>query len=402
MQPIYLDHNATTPIDPVVVSAMTDCYQAGPANPASPHASGRIAQQRIEESRQEIARILGAEIGSRTADVVVFTSGGTESNNLCSRGLAGETPGRLIVSAIEHSSTLATAQSMQRRGWQVNMLRVGQSGQIDLDHLADLLRETGRSPCVVSIMLANHETGVLQPIQEAARLCRDAGVRIHSDAVQAAGKIPVDFRRLDVDAVTIAAHKFHGPAGIGAVLLRNDIRLQPILFGGPQQMGVRPGTEPVALAVGMQVALQRWEREASERAQRMRSGRDALERRLGEQNLEVVVNGQEPRLPHTSNLSFLGLDRQALWMALDLAGIQCSTGSACASGASDLSPVLQAMDLGSARTESALRFGLGATTTAADIEQAAGRILSTIQYLRQRNSAAKSASSGRERRPKAI
>ncbi len=175
MEPIYLDHNATTPIDPAVVSAMVDCYQAGPANPASPHAAGRMAQQRIEEARQEIARILGGEIGSRTADVVVFTSGGTESNNLAIRGLAGDSPGRFIVSTIEHSSTLATAQSLQQQGWQVEMLRVGQTGQIDLDHLAELLREPGPAPCLVSIMLANHETGVLQPIQEAAKICRDAG-----------------------------------------------------------------------------------------------------------------------------------------------------------------------------------------------------------------------------------
>ena len=402
VKPIYLDHNATTPVDPAVVEAMNACHRQGLANPASPHAAGRHARQLLEQARQGVARILGANTRSRAADRLIFTSGGTEANNLALRGLAGDAPTRLIVSAIEHPSTLAAAAWMRRCGWLVDTLRSLPNGQIDLDHLRELLSASDPPPRLVSVMLANNETGVLQPVPEVVNLCRAEGILIHCDAVQVAGKLPLDFRALDVDALTIAAHKFHGPAGIGALLLRHGVSLQPLLFGGHQQLGLRPGTEPVALAAGMHAALQLWEQQAAERTRRLRHGRDTFEHLLRQGDPGVVMNGEEPRVHHTSNVSFLGLDRQALWMALDLAGVQCATGSACASGASEPSHVLRAMGLEAARTDSALRFSLGVTTTIAEVEQAVDRILSTMKHLRPRILPPNSSASPREARSKAV
>ncbi len=404
MEPIYLDHNATTPILPAVAEAMHACYQEGLANPASPHGAGRRARRRLEEAREGIGRILQADLQSRAANDLIFTSGGTEANNLALRGLAGNQPGRLIVSSIEHPSTLETARWLQKRGWTVQLLRVLQNGQVDLDHLETLLkpRDSEPPPQVVSVMWANNETGVIQPIDEISRRCRAVGSRFHCDAVQVVGKIPVDFARTEIDALTIAAHKFHGPVGIGGLFLRRGVHLEPILFGGHQQRGLRPGTEPIALAVGMHVALQLWEQQREQRILGMRTARDTLEQRLRQEDPKVEVNGEEPRLPHATNLSFLDLDRQALWMALDLAGVQCSTGSACASGASDPSHVLQAMGLDAARIESALRLSVGATTTVTDVESAVGRILNTVRHLRRRDSPLKSSSSARETQPEGI
>lgn len=401
MNSIYLDHNTTTPIDPAVVEAMRACQMLPPGNPASQHAAGRRARQLLEETRDAIARILGAAQNPLAADRLLFTSGGTESNNLALRGLVGDPPGRLIVSSIEHLSVLAVAGRLRDSGWQVDLLRALPSGRVDLNHLDELLAREPR-PRVVSVMWANNETGVLQPVAEVARRCRQAGIRCHCDAVQGVGKLPVDFRSLDVDAMSLSAHKFSGPCGIGALLLRHGVRLEPQLFGGHQQWGLRPGSEPVALAVGMLAALRRWEAQAPQRAAAGQTGRDTFERQLLEADAAVVVNGSEPRLPQTSNLSFLGLDRQALWMALDLAGLECSTGSACSSGASEPSHVLLAMGLTSDRVDSALRFSLGYATTMPDVMDAADRILRTVKHLRRCVSAANSSPSSREPASEAV
>ncbi len=401
MKRIYLDHNTTTPIDPAVIEAMNACYGLELGNPASLHAAGRRARQLLEETREGISRMLGAALSPPAADRLIFTSGGTEANNLALQGMAGDEPARLIVSSIEHLSTLSTAARLQHRGWQVELLRALPSGRIDLDHL-DALLVRDPLPCVVSVMWANNETGVLQPVDDVARRCRAAGVRIHCDAVQVVGKLPVDFHALDVDALTVSAHKFSGPCGVGALVLRHGVRLQPQLFGGHQQWGLRPGSEPVALAVGMLAALQRWQSQADQRAMQWRTNRDMLEQRLRQVDPAVAVNGDEPRLPQTSNLSFLGLDRQTLWMALDLDGLECSTGSACSSGASEPSHVLQAMGLAADRVDSALRFSLGTATTPSEVEQAVDRILHTLKHLRRHVSAANSSPSSRDPEPKAV
>ena len=263
-EPLYLDHNSTTPIDARVVEAMERCWREGLANPASQHFAGRRARRAIEEAREGIAEILGANVSGMQADRLIFTSGGTEANNLALLGLteAAADGGQVIISAIEHPSITAAAEVLQRRGVDVQKLPVDANGVVQLGALEELL---AKPTALVSVMLANNETGVLQPVAEIAQACAARGITMHTDAVQAVGKVPVHFRELGVSALTMAAHKFHGPLGIGALLLRHETQLAPQLWGGFQQSGLRPGTEPVALAVGMHKALALWKAEADSR-----------------------------------------------------------------------------------------------------------------------------------------
>jgi cysteine desulfurase len=380
MAPIYLDHNATTPIHPAVLAEMERCYHEAHGNPASPHQEGRRARRVLEDARDAIASLLGADVTSSQADQLVFTSGGTEANNLALFGLSGTAPGRVIRSAIEHPSVLGPSDQLARAGRQVRELRVGRDGVADLNHLREMLAEPTR---LVSLMLGNNETGVLQPVQEAARLCHESGALLHTDAVQVVGKLPVHFRQLGADAMTVTAHKFHGPRGIGALLLRHGVPVEPLLFGGFQQLGIRCGTECPSLAVGFRKALDIWHAEADARSARMAQLRVRLETTLRTALPWTILNGQHaPRLPHTSNISFPGLDRQALLMALDQAGVCCSTGSACASGSSEPSHVLLAMGCDSKVVEGSLRLSLGAMTTPADVAAACECIVQVARRMR--------------------
>ncbi len=380
MQSIFLDHNSTTPLAPEAAAAMAECQSCGYANPESQHHLGRRARQLLEEAREEIARILGADLSGRTPDRVIFTSGGTEANNLALLGLAGlwsaGPPGRMVISAIEHPSVSKPAEALERRGWQVDRLAAGESGVVCAEQFAAVL---DRRPRVASVMLANNETGVIQPIGQLAELAAAARVSLHTDACQAAGKIAVNFRQLGVAAMSVAAHKFHGPRGIGALIVRGDLALEPMLFGGFQQQGFRPGTESVALAVGMAAALVAFERENDDRVRRIAMLRDRLESAIrAAWPRAVIVGADSSRLPNTACIAFPGMDRRALVMALDLAGVACSTGSACASGSSEPSPTLLAMDLPAEIISGALRFSLGATTRVEEIDEAARRIISRL------------------------
>ena len=391
LPPIYLDHNSTTPPLAEVLSAMAECQQSAYANPESQHQLGRRARQVLEEAREGIANLLGAEMGGRRPDRLIFTSGGTEANNLALFGLSGSTPGLIVLSAIEHPSIARPAEALSRRGWQVKRIGSSASGVVSVEQFAALLADadsTDGRPRLASIMLANNETGVLQPVGRFAALARSAGVPLHTDAAQAVGKVPVDFRRQGVSALSTAAHKFHGPRGIGALLLRGDVPLEPLHWGGFHQDGLRPGTECVALAVGMHVALASFQREQSARCERIARLRDRFEATIRDGWPTVVIHGAgngaidvatAARLPGTSNISFPGLDRQALLMALDMAGVACSTGSACASGSREPSPTLLAMGLPDALVQSSLRFSLGATTSEAEIDDAAARVLDVLR-----------------------
>ena len=363
-------------------------YAAGAANPGSQHSAGRKARQALEAARDSIMALLGARIESHRADRLIFTSGGTEANNLAILGMAGPRPAHAIVSALEHPSVLGPADHLRRLGWGVDKLPAATTGVVQIDDLASRLKPETR---LVSIMLANNETGVLQPIAEAARICAERGVPLHVDAVQAAGKVPVDFAALGAAALTISAHKFHGPVGIGALILRQDVQITPQTHGGFQEGGLRPGTEPVALAVGMQAALEHWHNDRDRIAARMTSLRDQFETALRAGWPDIVIHGANAdRLPHTSNVAFPGLARQALVMALDLAGVSCATGSACASGSSEPSPTLVAMGLPHSLVEGSLRFSLGQQTTPLEVVQATGRILNICNELRTRKMEQKS------------
>jgi cysteine desulfurase len=384
MATIYLDHNATTPTRPEVIEAMTRCWRQGHANPASQHQPGQEARHVLENARHQIATILGASLSGPEADRLILTSGGTEANNLAVLGIArarrGAGPGQIVISSVEHASVIEPAEQLLEEGYRLDTLEVTGNGVVRVDRLPALLSEGTR---LVSVLLGNHETGAMQPVADLARTCQEAGVPLHTDAVQVAGKLPIDFRRLGVAAMSVAAHKFQGPVGIGALLLRYDVPLDPLLFGGHQQQGARPGTEPVALAVGMAAALELWQSEQEAHGRRLAALRDRLESGLRAGYPELVVNAaRAERLPQTSSIAFPGLDAQILLVALDMAGVACSVGAACASGSTELSPTLLAMGLPKEIVASTLRFSLGATTTEAEIEEAIGRILYVVRELR--------------------
>ena len=384
MDTIYLDHNATTPTRPEVIEAMMRCCHEGYANPASQHRPGQRARQVLEDAREGIAEILGADPSGPKPDRLILTSGGTEANCLAVLGIArarsGGKPGQVVVSAIEHPSVIEPAEHLMERGWRLDMLDVTPNCVVRAEHLAELLTpQTG----VVSVMLGNHDTGVLQPVVELAATCREAGVPLHADAVQVVGKLPIDFRALGVDALSLAAHKFQGPPGIGALLVRTHVPIEPLLFGGHQQSGIRPGTESVALCVGMFTALQLWQREHDEHARRLTTLRERFENGLRAGFVDLVVNGASAeRRPHTANVAFPGVDGQVLLVALDMAGVSCSVGSACSSGSTELSPTLRAMGLPTEIVAGSLRFSLGATTTEEEIDEAVRRILHLVGELR--------------------
>lgn len=392
---IYLDYNATTPVFPEVLEAMRSCWSEPYLNPASQHSFGRRARRTLEDARERIAELLGADTSSAKADRLIFTSGGTESNNLAIRGLlcsvgnAHPTP-HLITSKIEHPSIATLADHLSRATCDVDYLEVDANGILQVDDLPRKLRAETR---VVAAMLANNEIGVVQPVAELAAICNARNVPFHTDAAQAAGKLPLNFRELGVATMTIAAHKFGGPLGIGALLVRSDIEVTPLLHGGVQQMGLRPGTEPVALVVGMRTALELWEHNRREWFAHVERLRDEFESTLKRTDQPTEIIGQQAeRLPTTSNVAFLGLDRQALFVALDQAGIACSTGSACASGSSEPSPVHLAMGLDRAQISSALRFSFGVQSTRAEITESTRRILRICNNLRGHNLAGKSPS----------
>ncbi len=379
---INLDHNATTPIRPEVVEAMTRCAAGGVANPASQHRLGQQARRQLDDARQKIATILGANLAPPRRDRLIFTSGGTEANNLAVLGISqagGRPPGQIIISSGEHQSVISPAEHLLERGWRLDTLSLTSDGAVRAEQLAGLLSDQTR---LVSVILGNHETGVMQPVAEMAAVCRQAGVPLHTDAVQVVGKRPVDFGALKVAAMSVAAHKFRGPPGIGALVVCDGVPLAPLMYGGHQQAGLRPGTECVALAVGMATALELWQGEQEEHVRWLNSLRDRFERQIMAGFPTAVIHGSRAeRLPQTSNIAFPGLDGQVLLMALDLGGVACSVGSACSSGSTELSPTLRAMGLPNALVASSLRFSLGATTTEDDIDEAVRRILHVCREL---------------------
>jgi cysteine desulfurase len=372
---IYLDNNATTSLLPAVWEAMrpflTDTY----GNPASAHWAGRHARQALEDARDHTASLLGAD-----PDEVIFTSGATEANNLALFGLAGEAGGHLLTSPIEHPSVREPIQRLAARGFAVDSLPVDPSGIVRLEALSELLKPDTR---LVSVMYANNETGAVQPVAQIAEQL-PPGVVFHCDAAQAAGKLSLHFHDLGVTALALSAHKFHGPKGVGALLVRRHAKLAPQLLGGHQQQGRRPGTEPVALAVGLAHALELAEQQNQRRHQHVLRLRHLFLEALQATASPLVVNGPvEGGIPHTLNLSFPGCRADSLLMNLDLAGVACSTGSACSSGSLLPSPVLQAMGVPEPVLHSAMRFSLSPFLTEAEVNEAARRIAAVVDRLRR-------------------
>lgn len=374
MDLIYLDNNATTPLVPEVWEAMRPYFFERFGNPASSHRAGRLARQALEDAREKTAHLLDAH-----PDEVIFTSGATEANNLAIFGLTGSAPGHIVASPIEHPCVIEPIRQLQERGFQVDWLPVSGDGCVPPEALVDRLRPETRLLCV---MLANHETGALQPIEKMAEEVTGRAA-FHCDAAAAAGKLTISFRRLGITSLTISAHKFHGPKGIGALIASRQARLRPLLYGGHQQQGKRPGTEPVPLAVGLATALELACNDQGERRERVLRLRNTFLGMLHELAAPVVLNGPaEGGLPHTLNLSFPGCRADVLLMNLDLAGIACATGSACSSGSLLPSPVLKAMGVADEVLRSAMRFSLSHLLTPEDVQEAARRIAEVVHRLR--------------------
>lgn len=383
MDPIYLDHNATTPVRPEVVEAISRCYRDVCGNPASQHRTGQHARKILEDAREGIAEILGANLNGRQPDRVVFTGGATEANNLAVLGMAqaaGKGPGQLIVSSVEHASVLEPAEHLLEQGWQLDTLPVTPDGVVRVDYLDRLVTP---QTSLISVILGNHETGVLQPVEQLARLATEHRIAVHTDAVQVAGKLPIDFRKLGVAAMSVSSHKIGGPPGIGVLVVRHGTWIQPLAFGGHHQWGIRPGTEPVALAVGMCEALRQCVTQGPEYGRRLAELRDRFEQGLKASLPGLIVHGSgAERLPQTSNIAFPGVDSQRMLVALDMAGVACSVGSACASGSAELSPTLRAMGVLPELVGCSLRFSVGWPNTEEEVDEAARRIAEVYRRCR--------------------
>ena len=361
---------------PEVIETVAHHLRFAYANPGSRHAEGRKARRVFEESRENIADLLGA-----SPSEVIFTSGGTEASNMAIFGFASSVSEAIALTAGEHPATIESCQALVQRGWRLVNMEVDSDGRLLQDQFADLPWDQLK---LVTLILAHNETGVVQNLMPLARLCYQHNVPFHVDAVQAVGKIPVNFRELGATSLALGAHKFHGPRGIGALLLKEGAKLAPIQFGGHQEAGRRPGTEMVALAAGMARALQLCCEDMEARTAKLKSLRDRLENGLRQTCEPVLVNGPaEQRLPNTLNISFPGADGEALLVAFDLEGIACSLGSTCASGSAEPAPVLVAMGRGEDVYKSAVRFSVHSELTDAEIDSAVERIARVVKRNRE-------------------
>ena len=354
---VYLDNNATTPVHPAVLDALHEALAEVYGNASSIHKEGQTARRRIEAARESVARLIGA-----TAREIVFTSGGTESNNAAIFG-AVTASGRhhIVTTALEHPSVREPVEELARRGHDVTFITPERTGEVSARRMIEALRPDTR---LLTMMLANNETGVIQPVAEVAAVCRQRGIHVHCDAVQAAGKIAVDIESLGVDSLAMSAHKLHAPKGIGALYVRKGLTLDSYILGGAQERRRRAGTENVPLAIAFGVAADI----ATDRAD-VAPLRDSLEDSLS--SLSITINGKSVRrLPNTSNITFRGADAEGIVIGLDLNGVAVSTGSACSSGRVEPSRALLAMGLSSEEARSTVRFSLSRFTTAAEIERA--------------------------------
>ena len=374
---IYLDHNATTPLDPRVLDAMLPILRDGFGNPSSLHWFGQQARAAVDTAREQVAALIGASPGE-----IVFTGSGTEADNTALRGAAAaarEPRRKVVYSAIEHHAVMNTARALAEEGVPVEAARARADGRVDLE---DLRARVDDRTAVVAVMLANNETGVVEPMAEVVGIARDRGTLVHCDAVQAAGKIPVDVRTLDVDTLALSAHKIYGPKGVGALYIKRGTRLKAFVRGGSQERNRRAGTENVAGIVGLGRAAELAREDMGAESSRLSGLRDRLEAQLlaipGAQR-----NGEAPRVPNTANVSFSGVEAESLVMALDLAGVAVSTGAACAAGAVEPSHVLRAMGLPLERVQASLRFSLGRGTTAEHVDGAAKLVAEAVDKQRK-------------------
>ncbi len=374
---IYLDNNATTRIAPEVLEAMLPWLADHYGNPSSGYRFGRDARKAVERAREQVATLIGAQPGE-----IVFTSGGTESNNTAIRSALALRPDcrTLVSSTVEHSAVEEVLKHHQSTGYGLRLNPVDSTGQLDLEAWRMSLAEG--SVAIASLILANNETGVLSPLAQAAAIAAEHGVYFHTDAVQAVGKIPLNVSALTVHALSLSAHKLHGPKGIGALYLNRHARFEPQTLGGGQEQDRRSGTENVPAIVGFGVAAELAVRHLAD-AGRIAALRDAFEAAVIAALPDIVINGEPGnRLPNTSNLHFPGVDGEGILILLDEAGVCCSPGSACSTGAVQPSRIVRAMGHSAARARSSVRFSLSRFTTAEEIESAAVAVVKAVGKLR--------------------
>ncbi len=388
MNRVYFDYNATTPVEPEVLDAMLPYFSGEFGNAASIHTPGQRARGAVETAREQVAALIGAR-----AQEIVFTSGGTESDNHAVFGVVvqaflpvptSKNPDpspHIITTAIEHEAVLNACQAREKSGVRVTFLAANREGQIDLDELRQAVRP---ETVLITVMHANNELGTVQPLEEVGRIAKERDIYFHTDAVQSAGKVPIDVNKLGVDLLSLSAHKFYGPKGIGALYIRGGTRLRQLLYGGHHQRGFRPGTENVAGIVGLGKAAEIARESLAADARRVSTLRDKLEQGLLARVPHARVNGGASlRTPNTTNLVFPGIEGEALLIALDLKGLACSTGAACSSGAVEPSHVLTAIGLPPEEARASLRFSLGRHTAEQEIDFALQVVPSAVEQLRE-------------------
>jgi len=381
MSRIYLDHNATTAVDPAVLDAMLPYFSAEFGNASSIHTFGQRARAAVETAREQVAALINAR-----PQEIVFTSGGTESDNQAIFGVAQALlPVRqgthIITTTIEHEAVLNSCQALEKLGVAVTYLPVDRDGLVNLDDLRRALRP---ETVLITVMHANNELGVIQPLSEIGRIAAAADVYFHTDAVQSAGKISIDVKAMQLDLLSISGHKFYAPKGVGALFIKSGTHLRQLLYGGHHQRGFRPGTENVVGIVGLGKAAELACLSLEKDAKRISHLRDTLEQGILARVPDSRVNSSNsPRTPNTSNILFPGLEGEALVIALDLKGLACSTGAACSSGAVEPSHVLTAIGLPASDARASIRFSLGRNTTEAEIAAALELIPAAVAQLRK-------------------
>ncbi|MDQ1472901.1 MAG: cysteine desulfurase [Bryobacterales bacterium] len=371
MQHYYFDHNATTPVAPEVLRSLSEAMAEVYGNASSIHHFGQAAKQRLEAARREVSRLIGCDPRE-----IVFTSGGTEADNLAIFGVLRKRPGHVIASAIEHPAVLNACAQLEREGYGVSYVPVGGDGIVDPD---DVRRALRNDTALITVMHANNEIGTVQPVAKIAAVAREAGVVFHSDGVQTAGRIPVNVRELGLDLLSVSGHKFGAPKGIGALYVRKGVELQPLLYGGRHERERRAGTEnvPGAAAMGLAAGIAGdWNEIAALR--------DRLEQGVLDRVPSAGVNGDIlRRLPNTTNIRFDGIEGEAMVIALDLRGYAVSSGSACSSGAVEPSHVLLAMGLSAEDARSSVRFSLGPANTREQVDGLIGAVVESVSHLRR-------------------
>jgi len=381
MTRIYLDHNATTPVDPAVLEAMLPYFSGEFGNASSIHSFGQQARAAVETAREQVAALLDAR-----AQEIVFTSGGTEADNHAIFGVvraarAEHAAVHILTTAIEHEAVLNTCQALEKEGVAFTYLPVSAQGLIDLDELQRAIRP---ETVLITVMHANNELGTIQPIEEIGRIADAQDIYFHSDAVQSVGKVPLNVSAARLDLAALSGHKIYAPKGVGALYIRSGTKLQQLLYGGHHQRGFRPGTENVAAIVGLGKAAELARTSIAEESKRVQALRDRLEQGITTNVPDARINGAgAPRTPNTSNIMFAGIEGEALVIALDLKGVACSTGAACSSGAVAPSHVLTAIGLPASEARASVRFSLGRHTSAGEIDSAIELVGAAVAQLRR-------------------